>query len=142
MSLELVRSWLDAGLIRIEEQGAFLPGDVKALENAPVPDPVQMAITSRLERLTPAQQLVLKAASVLGTTFTLSDLTEIYPIAAEKEKLLEYLESVVELGLLLRNGPDGEHAFSFKYGLIQEVAHSLLLFSQRRQLEECSRKVR
>jgi class 3 adenylate cyclase len=142
LGLELVRSWLDAGLIRIEDQGVFLPGDVRALENAPVPDPVQMAITSRLERLTPAQQLVLKTASVLGTTFTLDDLTEIYPIAAEKEKLLEYLESVLELGFLLRNGPDSGHAFSFKYGLTQEVAHSLLLFSQRRQLEECSRKVR
>jgi predicted ATPase len=103
---------------------------------------VQMEITSRLERLAPAQQLVLKAASVLGMTFRLGDLAEIYPIRAETKSLPEQLDSIVQLGLLVRSEEGDNTSYGFKYGLIQEVAHSLLLFSQRRQLEERLRNSR
>ncbi len=139
LALELTRSWQDTGLLQIADHNAFLTVDATALESAPAPDPAQMAITSRLERLTPPQQLVLKSASVLGTTFALSDLVEVYPIRNEVESLPKHLDSIVQLGLLVRSGDSSEPGYAFKYGLIQEVAHSLLLFSQRRQLKERSR---
>jgi class 3 adenylate cyclase len=135
-SQELARAWCDSGLIRIAGRDCRLAADVLVLEKSAAPDVLQKAIISRLDRLAPTQQLILKVASVLGRTFTLAALQEIYPLPAGS--LPAHLSALVQLDILCPLPPvlaGAEPTYRFKYALVQEVAYNLLPYSQRQQLE-------
>ena len=54
---------------------------------------MQGVITSRIDRLTPAQQLTLKVASVIGRLFPFRLLRDIHPIEADRHLLRGFLET-------------------------------------------------
>ena len=62
---ELLRAMLEAAVVRVDG-GVCAVGDLAAVD---LPTTVEGVIVSRLDRLTPAQQLCLKVASVIGRTF-------------------------------------------------------------------------
>lgn len=85
-----------------------------------------------IDRLSPAEQLTLKAASVLGLMFKTNILQDIYPDEADRPHLAGHLQSLADLDLLTRDSTDSD--YRFKDVLTHETAYNLMLFAQRRQL--------
>ncbi len=122
----------DQGVIRIVDGECVLVGDAAKLASAQVPDTIQAIIHGRIDRLTPAQQLTLKVASVLGRAFRIEELEHVHPLHPDAGSLSRQLEVAVELELM--RGPDQQGSYSFQHAITQEVAYSMLSFAQRRQL--------
>lgn len=148
-SKELALALLEAGLIVITDGECQLgpaaanldtvSADSQQLLNAiGLPDTVQGIITSRIDRLLPAQQLALKIASVIGRTFSARLLYDIYPIQADKAMLPNHLATLQQLDLTQLESDGADPIYAFKSAMIQETAYNLMLFAQRRQLHRAS----
>jgi predicted ATPase/class 3 adenylate cyclase len=135
-SEELALALRDAGLIELVDGQCRLAAGVTDLHSLAFPDTLQGVITSRIDRLTPPQQLALKVASVIGRVFALRILREVHPIEADKPALPVYLETLERLDLTPLENPEPELAYIFKHVITQEVAYNLMAFSQRRQLHQ------
>ena len=132
--LELTKSWIRHGSLVVRNGDCSFVSDLKYLEADPLPLYVRQTIVGRVERLAPAQQLVLKVASTIGMEFSLGTLSRLYPVDADREKLTELLEALVEAHLISRDAKDAGFGYRFQSELVREVAHSLLPVSRRRQL--------
>ena len=133
---ELADSLRDNNLIAIAQGKCYLTTNEEEFKNFNIPDNIQGLITSRLDRLTPMQQLTLKVISVIGRSFFYELLYNIYPIEKDKEHLLDCLHSFVQLDFTLLESAEPDWTYTFKHLITQEVAYNLLLFSQRRQLHK------
>ncbi len=131
---ELAYALRDSGMLVIKDGECRMAPGTNDLQALNFPDTVQAVTTSRIDRLTPSQQLTLKTASVIGRVFPLRLLREIYPVKNDKEQLTSYLESMQKLELTSQMSPEPELAYLFKQAITQEVAYNLMLFAQRRQL--------
>ena len=98
------------------------------------PESVQGAITSRLDRLTPPQQLALKVASVIGQVFPFHLLHDIYPLDSDRPGLRSVLTALAETDLTVLDAAAPDPVFAFRHVIIQEVAYDRMLFSQRQPL--------
>jgi class 3 adenylate cyclase/tetratricopeptide (TPR) repeat protein len=132
-SEELALALQDAGLIVVEgDRCREAPQvDWKAIT---LPDSVQGAITSRMDRLSPALQLTLKVASVIGRVFALRILRDVYPLQEERAFVADHVASLERLDFTRLATPEPNLAYLFKHVIGQEVAYNLMLFAQRRQL--------
>ncbi len=130
---ELVYAMRDAGLITVEDGECRIAPHAGAPQTWQIPDSVQSAITSRIDRLTPMQQLTLKVASVIGRTFPVRLLRMLDPLARDAQ-LDEHLHTLAELDITPQNAPDPDRAYIFKHAITHEVIYGQLLFAQRRQL--------
>jgi class 3 adenylate cyclase/tetratricopeptide (TPR) repeat protein len=127
----------DTGLLVIEGDEAQLAPQAGDLFALGLPSTLEGIIGSRIDRLTQAQQLTLKAASVIGRAFTHFLLRAVHPIAGERALLPRQLETLTQLDLtLLDPGVGDADAYLFKHVVTQETAYNLLLFAQRRQLHQ------
>jgi len=132
-SEELAYALRDAGLIQIAEGECHVAPEVD-LRAASFPNTVQGVITSRIDRLTPQQQLALKTASVIGRVFAFRLLRDIHPIVEDRPHLQQYLQSLEGLDLTPLETPEPDLSYIFKHIITQEVAYNLMLFAQRREL--------
>ncbi len=130
---ELAYAMRDAGLIHVSgDQLQLAPNlDLKALA---LPESVQDLVTSRIDRLSHAQQLTIKVASVIGRIFIYRILHDSYPIDHERTALRTQLETLGRLDLTSLETLEPEITYAFKHFITQEVSYSLMLFSQRREL--------
>jgi tetratricopeptide (TPR) repeat protein len=133
-SEELAYAMRDTGLIEIKNNECHLSTRAQRLDAIDFPTNIQGVITSRIDRLNPTQQFALKVASVVGRTFALRVLKDIYPIESDKPALSDHLNILERLDLTVRETPEPEIAYIFKHIITQEVAYNLLLFAQRRSL--------
>ncbi len=135
-SAELAYALRDAGLIQVAGGECRIAPNVADLGAAGLPDTVQGVITSRIDRLSPAQQLTLKVASVIGRTFTSRILRDIYPVAADRARLDEHLARLDALDVKPQDaeGDNQDRTYVFTHSITQEVAYNLMLFAQRREL--------
>ncbi|NJN17508.1 MAG: AAA family ATPase, partial [Oscillochloris sp.] len=137
-SEELALALRDSGLITIVDGRCRLApgaGDLHhVLAAMRLPDTVQGLIISRIDRLSAAQQLTLKVASVIGLSFNLSDLTVIHPVERDHERLVDQLFALQQAGLIAIEGFESELTYSFRPAAACEVAYNLMSFGQRRQL--------
>jgi class 3 adenylate cyclase/tetratricopeptide (TPR) repeat protein len=93
-----------------------------------LPESLEDVVTARIDSLAPEERTVLRYASVLGTTFTETDLRtvageESSPI---KEGMWELLAEFVE--------PGGNGVLSFRQTLVRDAAYEGLPFRKRREL--------
>lgn len=136
-SEELAYAMRDAGQLIIQAGECRVADDLENPESSlNLPDTVQEVITSRIDRLAPAQQLTLKAASVVGRVFNFQTLQGIYPLEQDRSHLPEYLSSLEKLDITLLETPLPDLAYYFRHLITQEVAYNLMLFAQRRQLHQ------
>jgi len=130
---EMAFALRDAGHIIVERgQCRLAPGtDVQSIS---MPDTVEGVVSERIDRLTPEQQLSLKAASVVGRTFLERLLLSIHPVEADREEILDHLSvlKIVDLAMVESQLP--ERLYIFKHIITQQVAYNLMLFAQRREL--------
>ena len=132
-SEELAYALRDAGLITIADGECRIAAGVDLAKQG-IPDTVTGVITSRLDHLTPSQQLTLKVASAIGRLFAFRILRDVEPLKSEQERLPSDLGMLEHLALILTGTPEPDLAFIFKHIITQEVAYNLMLFAQRRDL--------
>jgi tetratricopeptide (TPR) repeat protein len=133
-SAELAYALRDAGLLQIEEGRCVVAVEAGDLRGLSLPNTLQGVITSRIDRLTPAQQLTLKTASVIGFVFAERALHAIYPLEHERALLGQVLHALEQEDMTLPEPLEPEAAYRFKHAITQEVVYDLMLFAQRRAL--------
>jgi adenylate cyclase len=134
-SEELAYALRDAGLIVIQDGNCELAPNTD-LSKMNFPYKVEDIIVSRIDLLTPAQQLALKVASVIGRIFAYRTLSEIHPVRADIPRLVEDLSILSKVDLTPLEAPEPNLSYMFKHIITQEVAYNLMLFEQRRQLHQ------
>ncbi len=131
---ELVYALRDGGYIRVEDGVCKLTAAGQELQNLDFPDTIEGVITSRIDALSPQQQMTLKVASVIGRIFGYQVLSSIYPIESDKPQLVSHLNALERLEITPLETSEPELIYIFKHIITQEVAYNLMLFSHRRQL--------
>ncbi|MBT6178182.1 MAG: AAA family ATPase [Deltaproteobacteria bacterium] len=119
---------IDDGVCRIAER--FQKGKIA------VPNTIEGVVTSRIDSLTPAEQLTLKVASVIGREFQGKTLYDIFPVEREKERLKKHIEKLQSLGFLDVEGEGKNKKYIFQHVIIQEVSYQLMLHQQRSKLHQ------
>ena len=100
-----------------------------------MPQTVHGAITSRIDRLTPTQQLTVKVASVIGRVFAVVILRDVHPLReAVARTLMTDLSAIERANLTVLESPEPDLQYLFKHVITQEAAYNLMLLSQRRRL--------
>ena len=133
-SEELAYALRDTGVLEISNGTCRLNPAAGDLNSLDFPDTIDSVITSRIDLLSPQQQLTLKVASVIGRIFVFQTLKAIYPIENDRPHLPNYLDALERLDLTPLEAPEPELSYSFKHIITQEVAYNLMAFAQRRQL--------
>jgi class 3 adenylate cyclase/tetratricopeptide (TPR) repeat protein len=133
-SEELAYALRDAGLIRITDATCTIAPDAGALSAMSFPDTMQGVVAARIDRLSPGKELTLKVASVVGRLFAFRLLRDVHPIEADRGELRGYLDDLHRQDFTVLDTPEPDLAYLFKHVVTQEVAYSLLLYAQRRQL--------
>jgi tetratricopeptide (TPR) repeat protein len=132
-SEELAYALRDAKLIRFVGGRCELAPGIGDI-SVHFPDTVHGVITSRIDRLTPHQQLTLKVASVIGRVFALRILRDVYPVKETAGTLVDDLVVLEGANLTVLESPEPRLAYLFKHVITQEAAYNLMLVSQRQQL--------
>ncbi len=135
---ELLRMLRESGEILVADGVCRLARPADRLEqllaDGRLPATVQGLITSRIDRLSAAQQLTLKVASVIGSSFALSTLAAIHPVERDPERLVEQLFALQQAGLVVIEAFEPALVYAFKHTMGAEVAYQLMSFAQRRRL--------
>lgn len=133
---ELAYALRDAGLLQIAHGVCRLAPQANDLRSLNFPYTIHGVIVSRIDRLTPQQQLALKVASVIGRVFAYLTLRDIYPVEEDKNCLPDCLSALEKLDLTALASPEPELAYLFKHIITQEVVYDLMLYAQRKQLHQ------
>lgn len=132
---QLALALRDQGALSLRDGVCRLAAHSVDAASLQLPESIQRTMVARVDRLPAELQLTLKAASVIGTTFSRRVLTASFPaeIAAERG-LGERLARLVEIGMVGLLRPDADPLYRFDHALTQEAVYHLLPFEQRRRL--------
>ena len=126
-------------LFALRDHGALVIQDGRCslgtgLNEMAAPDSLRELIVSRIDRLPPDRQLMIKVASVIGLIFDADTMHELHPLKDERELLDKALEQLTDAGLLNRSSELGRAVYAFRHAIIQGVTYDLLPYAQRRTL--------
>ncbi len=130
---ELAYALRDSGMIEIDSGRCGIAAG-QDLATLALPDTIEGIIGSRIDRLEPQPELVLKIASAVGLTFAPEVIHDVYPLSEERGQIDHSLETLVRRDLTVRVPPQPGVTYSFRHPLTREVAYNRMLFSQRREL--------
>lgn len=99
-----------------------------------LPNTIQDVIFSRVDKLSEAEKLTLKIASVIGASFQRSLLSEVHPITDARYRLPSQLDRLENEKLIRLEVPAPKWEYVFRNVITQEVVYEGLLLAQRRQL--------
>ncbi len=133
-SEQLAYALRDAGHLIVEGETSRLAAGVTSLEALDVPDSVHGVVASRIDGLSPAEQLTLKVASVIGRLFRVAILSDVHPLDDARPLVTAELDHATGLDLTRVETPDPDLAYLFTHVITQEVAYDLLVYAQRRPL--------
>lgn len=129
---EAVQALVDTGQLQGTRGNYRLP---QALEAWVIPDSVHALLAARIDRLPEPSKSLLQAAAVIGEAFSTEQIALLLQrTAADCEPLLDSLLAQDFLHRTVPAGGSEAAQFSFRHTLMQEVAESLLLDSQRQTL--------
>jgi len=131
---ELVLAMLDAGHILVRDGECTLASGLEADALAEYPETVEGIVASRIDKLSPDEQLTVKVASVIGRRFPVDALRDVHPSAPQREALDKWLATLELRGLTSPDVIDGRPAFIFTHAILQQVVYDSLLFAHRRGL--------
>ena len=103
---------------------------IAASSSLDLPETVQEMIASRVEQLPEVEQLTLKVASVIGTTFQPELLSHAHPLRRARSTLATHLEELTHKKLIRVYSTD----YAFRHRLTQEAIYEGLPAAQCRQL--------
>ena len=133
-SEELIYALRDTGVLVIDDHTCSLAPNAPRLTELDFPDTVEGIITSRIDLLSPSQQLAIKVASVIGRVFAYRVLSQVHPAQQDLVTLDTDLKTISQLDLTPLDTPEPELRYIFKHVITQEVSYSLLLYAQRQRL--------
>jgi predicted ATPase len=136
----LVESWQTQGLL-LEQDGAWtLSAEIEALHDQ-VPDSLRQYIEQHLEQLAEADQALLEAASVAGSTFTIAAMAA--GVAQAPETLEARATALARQGRFIRASgtetwPDGTvtACYQFLHALYHEVVYARVSAGHRVRLHQ------
>ncbi len=126
---ELVRSLLEAGVVRREEGRLVL---TQGPDGLVAPDTVEDVILARIDRLDPALRETLQVAAVIGKDLPLGLLLAVAGVP--EGSLREGLRRLQAAEFLYERGPSAELEYTFKHALTHQVAYESLAPDRRRAL--------
>ncbi|HKD85614.1 MAG TPA: AAA family ATPase [Terriglobales bacterium] len=140
---ELVYALRDSGAIEIRDSecrlGPQLADSSKSIDELfrqlHMPETVPGIITSRIDRLSPSHQMLVKVASVIGRSFSLPTLHAVHPAEGEKARLPQLLAELESHRIVL---PIAAEEYEFRHPLIQEVVYGSIPVALRRQLHQAT----
>ncbi|GAB4205346.1 MAG: adenylate/guanylate cyclase domain-containing protein [Roseiflexaceae bacterium] len=112
---------------------AIDPGEPAALEALDLPDSLYALVHSRLDRLSPRQQLVIKTASVIGRRVPVRWLHGILA-AHTPDELANDLQTLARAELLAADLNSREPAYLFRHVVTQDVAYNSMNDTARQTL--------
>ena len=124
---EALQDLLERGALRRDNGRLVLAIDSSELS---VPTLVQGTLQARLDRLDPDARELVSVAAVIGRTFDLPLLEKLLP----SEQLLPALSTLQRLELVVERRRRPAPEYSFRHGLVQEVAYASLVEAKRRKL--------
>lgn len=133
---QLASALRDEGLIRVRGGEIQLQGGPETLRRLRPPETVQNIVMSRIDRLPPDEQLLLKVASVAGNTVETALLVAVYPVEATAAALEESLTRLCALGWLVAETSGATSSYQFGHAVARDIAYDSLSFAQRRELHE------
>eukprot|EP00753_Platysulcus_tardus_P003833 PLAT12494.2.p1 GENE.PLAT12494.2~~PLAT12494.2.p1 ORF type:complete len:1725 (-),score=861.37 PLAT12494.2:94-4923(-) len=115
----------------------------------PVPASISAVLGLVVDRLTVAQQMVLKVGSVIGTEFHLGLLHDAYPIKAHLDRLEEDVQALLDLHIIRPLNDDlvadsrelMTKKVCFSSGYMREVVYNRMLFAHRNLLKKRVKEV-
>jgi predicted ATPase len=125
---ELTKSVIESGLLREEGDRYVLD---RALPPFAIPTTLHDSLMARLDRLAQVR-LVVQIGAAIGREFSYALLRAVSRLP--EDELQAALGRLVAAELVFQRGAPPEAVYSFKHALVQDVAHSSLLRSARRQL--------
>lgn len=127
---ELVQAMIARGVVTVSN-GECSVGNLQGLD---LPTTVEGMIVSRLDRLTPSQQLCLKIASVVGRTFRARTVSDTHPVADEAPKVPAHLTDLTRLELTSPELTETELSYRFRHVTTRDVTYELMTRAQRQPL--------
>jgi len=115
---------------------AISPSDTKALQDAALPASLASLILSRIDRLSPTQQMTLKVASIIGRVFRADLLRVANPTIGTEEEVNQALEALARLDFTPLNTDQPHRTYVFKHATIQEVVYQSMAHALRSELHE------
>jgi len=117
----------------------FLTEIIKALAaDAAFPDSipltVQSIVTARIDALGESEKAVLRAASIVGRQFSISEISHI--LGQNKSSVREFLRELERKGLVEKGGGQAEPMHRFVHVITLEVVYRSLLTELRRELHK------
>jgi len=125
---EVIRSFIDEGLIQIKENQFLLTDNIKY---ANIPETIDNVLLSRIERLDDKTKNLLRTASVIGRNFYYKVLEEAAQTIEEVDNKLEYLKDVQ---LINERKQKDEVEFLFKHALAQQATYDSIMEKTRKNL--------
>ncbi len=98
-----------------------------------IPDSVQDVVLSRIDRLDPREQALIKSASIVGRVFTLEEILSLLPPEIGEAEARASVARLGELGLVVVEN-ERPLTLAFQHVLIQNVAYNAQLLSARAEL--------
>jgi nitroreductase len=129
-SEELAYSLREAGAIEVDNGECRIAAGVDNLNELNFPATVQGAIASRIDRLSPGEQLTLKVASAIGRSFGFQLLRDIHPIEDDKPELLNYLMKLQRFDLTPMETPEPDLGY-WKKDLVSKKCPEILNVFQK-----------
>lgn len=130
---QLTLTLRDTKQVQITHGACQITADIDDVQMV-LPNTIQGVITSRIDRLEPSQQLTLKVASVIGTSFMLRTLCEVYPVNTTTAELETSLRELEHTGLIQIEATEPDLVYRFTHVTMQEVIYRLMARAQRQQL--------
>jgi tetratricopeptide (TPR) repeat protein/predicted Ser/Thr protein kinase len=126
---EVCRALVDTGEVYYQDGDWHRPPDIADLE---IPQGVQVAVESRLAKLTMDQQETLRMAAILGREFCFNILLECLNL--EEDTVIEALEAAEEAQMIQEIKGLGDVTFSFVHALVPNAITESVRTLRRRKL--------
>jgi class 3 adenylate cyclase/predicted ATPase len=127
---EIVRALIDGQGVIPDEKNPGHWTVTDTVKTISVPDTLQGAIVSRIDRLTEDARSALQIAAVIGRRFQIEMLRS---LVGEQPELNEWLAQLERTGMILSGGEDGA-SYDFPDTMVQEVAYESMMVQRRQEI--------
>jgi len=125
---EIIRSFIDEGIIEVKEGGFIVTEKIK---NVNIPETINEAILSRVDKLDEKTRELLNTASVMGRNFYYKVLEEATDTIEELDERLAYLTQVQ---LITETKKKEEIEYLFKHALAQQLTYDVMMQQSRKEI--------
>ena len=132
---ELIFSMLDQGILQVDRGRCTFRGDLRANR---LPVSLQALINSRVDMLSPQDQILLKVCSVFGQTFSRSMLIDVARSIIGATPLDRHLKRCVDVKLIVPTDEGKQSDFAFRHALGRDVIYQQMTTEQRTDLHNAA----